>query len=75
MRVQSYCPEYETIVVPDITASSPNDSNSAGRTLLDFQGSFVLLSQRSHFDSVLCMFKDIRDVSTEPGYPRYGYRD
>ena len=65
MNTQPYCPEYETIVVPDITAPSPDNSHSAGRVLLDFQGSFVLLSQRSHFDSVLRMFKDIRDVAVE----------
>lgn len=60
----AFCPEYETITVPDITTFADNP-NEIGKILLDFQGSFVILSRKSNFNSVLQLFKDIRNAATE----------
>ena len=60
----AFCPEYDIITVPDISNLPPRNKEIE-KILISFQGSFAIISRKSHPKSVLRLFKSIRNAVKE----------
>ena len=58
-----FCPEYKHITVPKKTNEEVEDIHET--ILIDFQGTYTIISHKTHLPSLFQLFQDIRSVAHE----------